>query len=388
MKIRSKSVRTRTITTGIIAIVGILLLLSSCAGKSNPVVTVNTATATSGRLIKPVEFSGILTPYQTVNVYSQQTGHATQVTVSVGDKVKAGQLLVKIDSRELNAQLAEAEASMRSVEDQASQAQVGISTAKANLELAQKSYDRISALYKTQAVPKNQMDDAQNKLELAQSAYQNAKTQYQLLSGSGLAQAKARIELIQVQISNTTIDSPIDGVVTNKNVNPGELVTTGSPVMTVADTSTLKLQGTVSQDAVPLMSLGQKVQVSVDGLPNVKYEGTITQIGPVAVSTGQYFPVVVSLENNGSLLAGMTAMSSFSLTAPQSLVIPASAVQKDGHDSYVYVVKNGTVTRTRVEVGIQNSTDVAVANGLAAGDTVATSNVDTLQNGMAVAATN
>jgi len=388
MKIRSKSVRTRTITTGIIAIVGTLLLLSACTGKSNPVVTVNTATATSGRLIKPVEFSGILTPYQTVNVYSQQTGHATQVTVSVGDKVKAGQLLVKIDSRELNAQLAEAEASMRSVEDQASQAQVGISTAKANLELAQKSYDRISALYKTQAVPKNQMDDAQNKLELAQSAYQNAKTQYQLLSGSGLAQAKARIELIQVQISNTTIASPIDGVVTNKNVNPGELVTTGSPVMTVADTSTLKLQGTVSQDAVPLMSLGQKVQVRVDGLPNVKYEGTITQIGPVAVSTGQYFPVVVSLENNGSLLAGMTAMSSFSLTAPQSLVIPASAVQKDGHDSYVYVVKNGTVTRTRVEVGIQNSTDVAVANGLAAGDTVATSNVDTLQNGMAVAATN
>ena len=388
MKIRSKSVRTRTITTGIIAIVGILVLLSSCAGKSNPVVTVNTATATSGRLIKPVEFSGILTPDQTVNVYSQQTGHATQVTVSVGDKVEAGQLLVKIDSRELNAQLAEAEASMRSVEDQASQAQVGISTAKANLDLAQKSFDRISALYKTQAVPKNQMDDVQNKLELAQSAYQNAQKQYQLLSGSGLAQAKARIELIQVQISNTTIASPIDGVVTNKNVNPGELVTTGAPVMTVADTSTLKLQGTVSQDAVPLMSMGQKVQVRVDGLPNVKYEGTITQIGPVAVSTGQYFPVVVSLKNNGSLLAGMTAMSSFNLTAPQSVVIPASAVQKDGHDSYVYVVKNGTVTRTRVEVGIQNSTDMTVASGLAAGDVVATSNIDTLQNGMAVAATN
>ena len=388
MKIRSKSVRTRTITTGIIAIVGILVLLSSCAGKSNPVVTVNTATATSGRLIKPVEFSGILTPDQTVNVYSQQTGHATQVTVSVGDKVEAGQLLVKIDSRELNAQLAEAEASMRSVEDQASQAQVGISTAKANLDLAQKSFDRISALYKTQAVPKNQMDDVQNKLELAQSAYQNAQKQYQLLSGSGLAQAKARIELIQVQISNTTIASPIDGVVTNKNVNPGELVTTGAPVMTVADTSTLKLQGTVSQDAVPLMSMGQKVQVRVDGLPNVKYEGTITQIGPVAVSTGQYFPVVVSLKNNGSLLAGMTAMSSFNLTAPQSVVIPASAVQKDGHDSYVYVVKNGTVTRTRVEVGIQNSTDITVASGLAAGDVVATSNIDTLQNGMAVAATN
>ena len=388
MKIRSKSVRTRTITTGIIAIVGILVLLSSCAGKSNPVVTVITATATSGRLIKPVEFSGILTPDQTVNVYSQQTGHATQVTVSVGDKVKAGQLLVKIDSRELNAQLAEAEASMRSVEDQASQAQVGISTAKANLDLAQKSFDRISALYKTQAVPKNQMDDVQNKLELAQSAYQNAQKQYQLLSGSGLAQAKARIELIQVQISNTTIASPIDGVVTNKNVNPGELVTTGAPVMTVADTSTLKLQGTVSQDAVPLMSMGQKVQVRVDGLPNVKYEGTITQIGPVAVSTGQYFPVVVSLKNNGSLLAGMTAMSSFNLTAPQSVVIPASAVQRDGHDSYVYVVKNGTVTRTRVEVGIQNSTDITVASGLAAGDVVATSNIDTLQNGMAVAATN
>ncbi|HUZ17867.1 MAG TPA: efflux RND transporter periplasmic adaptor subunit [Spirochaetia bacterium] len=365
-----------------------VLLLAACSSRNNSDITVSTAQAAAGQVVKTVSFSGVFAPDQTVNVFSEMGGHALKVTAGVGDMVKAGQLLVQIDTRQLQAQLAEAKAAVQSVQDHAAQAKLGIDTAKANLDLAQKSYDRTAALFKTQAVSKNQMDDVQNKLDLAKSAYENAQAQYDLLVGSGLAQARAQVDLIEVQLSNSFVDSPLSGVVTNRNVNPGEMVAMSAPVMTVADTSILKLQGTVSQDVIPLLTLGQVIQVIVDGMPNVDFSGKVTQIGPVAASTGQYFPVIVSVKNNGSLLAGMTAMASFSVTGPQSVVVPSDAVQRDGRDFYVYVVKNGKVVRTRVIVGLQDATKTAVANGIAAGDAVATSNIGLLQNGMAVTVVN
>lgn len=367
-----------------LAALAVVFLLGACSAKSSNRVTVTTAVSARGTVVKSVNLSGILAPDQTVNIFSELGGYATRVTAAVGDPVKAGSLLVQIDDRQLEAQLEVARAAVQAVDDQAAQAKIGIQTAKANLDLAQKSYARIDSLFKSQAVPRNQMDDARNKLDLAQSAYENAQKQYQQLTGSSLAQAKARVDLIQVQISNSIIRSPLSGVVTNRNVNPGEMVSMAAPVMTISDTFTLKLQGTVAQAEVPLMHMGQKVTVTVDGMPDVTFSGSIIQIGPVAASTGQYFPVVVSLKNDGRLLAGMTAMASFKLTGPERVLLPLSAVKAEGGENFVFEVRNGTVRRVAVELGLANSTQVSIVRGLDAGVTVATSNLGTLQDGMAV----
>lgn len=376
--------KTRTLALALAVVGAATLLLAGCAAKTSNQLTVTVAKTKEGHLSKQVEISGVLTPDQTVNVFSELAGHAVKVTAQVGDTVKQGQLLVQIDTRQLQAQLAQAKAAMQSVEDQAAQAKIGIETAKANLDLARKTYKRIDALYKSQAASKNQFDDVQNKLTNAESAYQNAQQRYQLLTGSSLAQAKAHLDLIDVQLSNSMVTSPLSGVVTNRNVNPGEMVGMSAPVMTVANTQTLKLQGTVSQDVVPLVSLGQKVAVSVDGMPAASYEGSVTQVGPVAAATGQYFPVVVSVKNNGKLLAGMTAMSSFSVAGPKGIIVPSTAVQRDGQQFYVYVVDKGTVTRTKVTVGLANSNDTTILSGLEPGQDVATSNVGLLSNGASV----
>lgn len=366
------------------AVGAVLLILTGCSGKSSNQMTITATEAKQGTITRNVEFTGAFAPDQTANVFSELSGHAVKVTANVGDAVAKGQLLVQIDTRQLQAQRAEAKAAVSSVEDQAAQAKVGIDTAKANLDLAQTTFDRTHALYKTQAASKNQFDDAQNRLTLAQSAYQNAEQKYELLTGSSLAQAKARLDLIDVQISESIVTSPLTGVVTNRNINPGELVGRSAPVMTVADTRTLKLQGTVSQGVVPLLSVGEPVQIAVDGMPNLTLHGTVSQVGPVAAATGQYFPVVAVVKNTGTLLAGMTAMASFDIVSPTGIVVPSAAVQRDGQDFYVYVVKNGTVTRTKVVVGLQNSSDSVVAKGIAAGDEVATSNLGLLTSGAAV----
>ncbi len=361
------------------------LWLLSCAPKPIPNITVKTAVARQGQLSRSVEFSGVLVPNHSVNIFTKIAGQATTVQCDVGDRVAAGQLLVQIDAKELNAQLGVAEAAAAGVGDQASQAKIGMETARLNLEMAQRAYDRTVTLLDTKVVSESQLEDARTKLELAKTALENASHQYQTASGSGAAQARAQVNYIKVQISNSRITSPLSGIVTNRNINPGEMATMSAPLMTIADVATLKLQGNVSQDEVVHLAPEDTVEVAVDAIPGFSYTGRITQVGPIAAATGQYFPVVVSLKNDGRLLAGMTAKASLRLPPDQGIVVPLAAVStaEDGSAS-VFVVSEGKVHARAVTVGSRNGGDAQILTGLAEGETVAASNVGVLRNGMAV----
>ena len=165
---------------------------------------------------------------------------------------------MQIDTKELNAQLAVAEAAAAGVSDQAVSVKTSLETARLNVEMAQRSYDRTKTLLDTKVVTQSQLDDAQTKLDLARAAFDTATRQYQTVSGSGLAQAQAQVNLIKVQISNSTITSPVSGIVTNRNINPGEITSMSTPLFTIADVATLKLQGNVSQDDVVRLSVGKQ----------------------------------------------------------------------------------------------------------------------------------
>ncbi len=379
MKLRTRSLYL------LAAAAAVSISLAGCAPRTTPRISVKTAPAHRDRIVRTVEFSGVLVPNRTVNVFSKIAGQATAVTTDVGGKVRAGQLLVQIDTKELNAQLAVAEAAASGVSDQAVSVKTSLETARLNLEMAQRSYDRTKTLLDTKVVTQSQLDDAQTKLDLAKAAYDTASRQYQTVSGSGLAQAQAQVNLIRVQISNSTIASPINGIVTNRNINPGEITSVSAPLFTVADLATLKLQGNVSQDDVVRLAVGSAVKVIVDALSTRTYPGRIEQVGPIAAATGQYFPVVVSLQNDGRLFAGMTAKASRQWTSSPGIVVPLSAVTdpRDGEAS-VFIVSDGKVHRRDVTLGPRSDTDVEVLSGLAAGELVATSSVSSLLDGMEV----
>ena len=377
---------TRTAQWGALAAAAALSIgLLGCTPKSAPRITVKTAPAHAGRIVRNVEFSGVLVPNHTVNIFAKMAGQATTVTADVGDRVKAGQLMVQIDTKELNAQLAVAEAAAAGVSDQGAQVKNGMETARLNLEMAQRSYERTKTLLDSKVVTQSQLDDAQTKLDLAKNAFDNATRQYQTITGSGLAQAQAQVNFIKVQISNSTITSPIGGIVTNRNINTGEITSMSSPLFTVSDVATLKLQGNVSQDDVVRIAVGGRVAVVVDALSTNTYSGRVEQVGPIAASTGQYFPVVVSMKNDGKLFAGMTAKASFTWTGAEGVLIPLSAVRdnQDGHAS-IFVLDSGKVHARNVSLGPRNDTDVLVISGLSASEQVAVSNVSALVDGMEV----
>ena len=131
--------------------------------------------------------------------------------------------------------------------------------------------------------------------------------------------------------------------------------------------------------------MGDKVRVSVDGMIGPGYEGAISQIGPIAAATGQYFPVSIKLRNDGKLLAGMTAKASLSLAGARGVVAPISAVARRGDSSIVYVVKDGVARERAVVLGSRNASEAIVLSGLAAGESVATSGVASLKDGAEVA---
>jgi RND family efflux transporter MFP subunit len=359
--------------------------LLGCGPKYAPRINVKSAPARIGQITKTIEFTGILVPNHTVNIFAKLSGIATEVNEDVGDRVREGQLLVQIDTKELNAQLTVAEAAVQGVRDQAIQIKDGMESARLNLEMAQRSYDRTKTLLDSKVVTQSQLDDAQTKLDLAKTAFDNANRQYQTVTGSTLAQAEAQVNFIKVQISNSTIISPISGIVTNRNINPGEITSMTSSLLSIADVAILKLQGNVSQEDVVRIRVGDRLAVIVDALSTNSYTGRVEQVGPIAAATGQYFPVEVSLKNDGRLLAGMTAKASFSWTSASGILIPLSAVQanQDGSSS-VFVLAEGRVHAQKVVLGPHSDSEVQVISGLSASETVAISNVSALVDGMEV----
>jgi RND family efflux transporter MFP subunit len=155
--------------------------------------------------------------------------------------------------------------------------------------------------------------------------------------------------------------------------------------MSIADTVHLKFQGNASQNEIVLLKEGDPVQLTVDGLAGSHFEGRVTQLGPIAAATGQYFPLTISITNDGRLLAGMTAKAMLTLTSPEGAIVPPASIYGEEGKSYVFVVgEGGKVSRRRVELGIRNSNEVLVISGVDAGEAVAVSNLGMLVDGAEV----
>lgn len=366
-----------------------------------------------GQVESTVEVAGSLLPYRSANVTAKLAGQVSAVHADVGEEVKAGQLLVELDLKELKAQLKQAEAGVEQVKEQAEQAKISIETAKLSREVArlnaetakadldnvEKSYSRVKALVEAGAAPQSQLDELETKLfqarkryEVAQKQYdlavkqqEAAEKQYAIATGPGLAQAEAAKNVLEAQLTNAQIFSPLSGIVTNRYINPGEIAAPGVPLLSIAETSSLKLFATVPQERVSYLALGQKVSVLVDAFPGKEFKGEIDRIGPLSVSYGQRFPVEIKVANPGELKPGMTAKALFHLKGEEGLIVPASALQREAGEIFVFVIDpQGVARRRAVTLGLGNEEKVTVLKGLSEGEQVAITNVTALQDGMIV----
>lgn len=359
-------------------VVTLMLTVAGCGGRNGSGAAAVTAAAVVNRdMNSTLELSGVLVPVQTVDVASKISGKVVSLGFSVGGEVKAGDILIQLDTDTLSAQLAQAEAGLQSAEAAAEAAVNQASLAGINLDAARKLYDRTKILYESGAVPQSQMDDITDKLNIAQNQYENASGPAQAQAKAAISTARANIRNLQVQIDNATVRSPINGILTVQSVNTGQVVSQNVPAISIVDTSTLKFKSTVSQDLLPLLSVGQEMDVTVDSYPDSRLKGTISSIGPIAVSTGEVFPLEIAVNNSGGLAAGLSARAATNIKV-KGIVVPASAVVQGGGESCVFVIDGDTVVKRVVKAGLKNDTDVQILKGLKEGEMVAVTGVGAL----------
>ena len=352
-------------------ITSMAVLLPGCGGGDDQI-NVKTAVAEKAQIQAVYTITGALVPSQVAEISTQLTGKIAEVDIEAGDTVTEGQVLARLDDTQLNAQLNQAQASYQGSMSMQNQAKISLDNAAATLA-------RTKALYTEGAVAKVQLD-------ADQKAYDLAKSQYNSSVSSGISGAKASVDNISAQVDNSIIKSPIPGIVVSKSITAGETATVGSKLITVADMSSLKLKGTISQAALPYIKQGDAVELSIDIYPDRTFHGTISEIGSMSVNTGAYFPIEISMLNEDNLVSGISAHADIKARGMEHIVVPASAVVDNNGESYLYVIEDGIAKKTTVLTGLKNDHQIEILKGLSGGETIAVTNANHLFDEMPVKA--
>lgn len=335
-----------------------LFLFAGCGSKSEPTVDaakalpVTVDEAKIGSISAKTVITGKVTPQSEVIIVPKVGGKVMQVPVDVGTRVQKGQLLVKIDSTDLEISLSKAANGLQSAKLSHQQAVLNYNNAKAN-------YDRNKVLFSQGAISEKDLEQSQLAFNLAQET----------MNMPGEASAQNDIANIKNQIANTSITSPIDGEVATRTIDPGEMAGPAQPVMTLVNIDKVYVEGTVAESDIALVREGQQVSVNVEAAGGT-FSGVIKTLSPVASAQTKGYPVKIEIMNGGrKLKPGMFAeIQLVTKNNEKALVVPKDALVTRGSDKILYVVKGDTVEERTVQTGIESDRTIEIVKGLTAGE--------------------
>jgi HlyD family secretion protein len=376
-------------------------------------------------------------------LYSKTAGYLEVVTVRPGDPVRAGQVVAIVDHAQLDAQLAQADATAlaaqngilttkvavatahaqllsaiagrQNAEAQLANAKAGVVKAAAQLKDAQATHDRMAALVKQGAAAQQGLDDMTAQVQSALATLDASEAQVKVAEAQ-IAQADAQVAvarqqeasaLTQVQtqqsqaasqqaalhnarlnVSNATITAPFNGIVVSRSLDPGAYVTPGTstPIVTVADLDQTDVTVNVTEVQIAAIQRGAPVSIIVDAFPGRIFEGKITRIAGGADQATRTVQVEIDIANPGHLLRpGMYATAQLSVGADKDvLVVPLGALVSVGDQHFVWVVKDGKVSRHQVTVGRATGEVVEVTAGLTEDDQIIVRGTDLVREGQPV----
>ncbi len=285
--------------------------------------------------------NGTFIPKQEMNLASEIAGKVVSVLVKEGSRVNAGQVVATIKRDAI---------------------EIDMSQAQNNLQNAIIDNQRYENAYKTGGVTKQQLDNSRLQLKNMQAA----------------------VKAQGVRVGDTSVRAGISGTINNRMVEPGAIVSPGTPMFEIVNINTLKLSVLVDESQVGKIQVGQQVPISVNVLPENSFSGVITFIAPKG-DASLNFPVEIEVSNPGNLKAGMYATAVFKTNHGQTdqnmLTVPVEAFVNGVSSGQLFVVNNGTAKMIKVTVGKVYGTRVQVLNGLKVGDQVITSGQINLDNG-------
>lgn len=346
---------------------------------------IRTARVTRGDIDERVSFTGNVRARNEVDVFAKLPGRIEGLHAQVGDHVRAGQLLARVEHKEIGWQAKQAEAAVEAAKAGNQAAQATLAVAQAGLEGAKLEFDRTSELAKGGSAPQAALDGARIKLQLAEAQVQQAKAQV-AATNAQIAQASAASGLMDQQIDNSRIEAPISGVVTKRNVNLGTMAAPQLPAFTIQDTATLKLESTVDPRQYAQLSRGKSATIAVDAFPGESFAGRVDVLAPTLDPQTRRALVEIAIDNgNGRLLPHLFAKADVKVgELAGALLVPHEAILEAPGGAVVFRVKESKVEAIRPKLGPTDGALVAVLEGLNEGDELALTGLGNLSDGAAV----
>ena len=377
------------------------LLIAGC-GKSEkaeePEVSVQAVAAKTTDISKTVSADAVIFPLAQAVITPKVNAPVKKFFVTRGQKVRQGQLLAELENRDLSASaldnkgaFEQAEASYSNsvnaaLPEEIQKSELEAQSSKQELDATQKLYSSRQDLFKQGALPRKDLDAAAVQLAQAKTAYDTAEKHLESLNAVGkqatiksaggqLTSARGKLLASEAQLSYTAIRSPIDGVVTDRPLYPGEMASTSAPLLTVMNTTKVIAKAHIAQSDAMLLRKGDRATVAAAGLEK-PLTGTVTVVSPALDPNSTTVEIWVEVANpEQQLRPGMSAQLSITAqTVRNALVVPTNALlNANGDSAQVMVIDAQSTAHSRdVKLGVQTQQETQIVSGLKAGEQVIT----------------
>ena len=302
--------------------------------------------------------TGTVQPQRRADLRAEVSSVVVQVLKDNGDRVKRGDLLVRLDDT--------------AIRDSLSSTQEAQRAAVQSYEQAERQLQRLKTLRESGMASTQQLEDAENRRNTAQSE---------------VAAAKTREVQARQQLQHTLVSAPFDGIVSERKVSAGDTAQIGKELLKVMDPTSMRLEGLVSADAVAELTVGQAVGFRVNGYGAQEFSGTVTRINPAANANTRQLEVLVEFAaGKQPQLAGLYAEGNIQATRQSALMVAATALAREGDRTFAWRVKDGVVQKISLVLGERDPRrgDFVLRAGLSEGDQLIRNPTSALKDGQKV----
>jgi RND family efflux transporter MFP subunit len=363
-------------------------------GASRPPMPVEFATVKRAPVAEQILVVGNLIGAATVEVVPRANGRLQVVNVKLGDPVRQGQVIARVEDSEIREQVRGAEASY-----QVSQA--SIRQREADLKLAQNNLDRSRSLLDRQLLPQQTFDDVDARHQAAVAQLDLARAQFE--------QAKARLDELKITLTNTQIVSPVDGFIGKRYLDPGAFASTNAPVASVVDIRIVRMVANLVERDMRRVPVGTAANVEVDAYPGETFKGRVSRVAPVFDPATRTAEIEIEVPNAGyRLKPGMYSRVHLTIsTRSDAITVPRNALVDLAGKTGVFIAapaapadkaegtRGGSAGQNvmtakflPVEVGIRDGEAIEITSGLDNGARVITTGASALKDGDRIVAAN
>jgi HlyD family secretion protein len=349
-------------------------------------VTVSTAAVIQTTMERVISVNGKVKPVREAEVSAKVSGKVSQIFFVLGQTVKKGDVLFKLDDRDLRLEMELGEAALKVTRTSLDSSLI---TAETKYQEAKRNYERLKRLYEKQIGSRQELESAETAYIQAEDFYKSAK----LAAQDGTTNARAQLERARLayenaktQLEYTVVRAPIDGIIATKDLKVGQYVGASTTVATLVDLSSVEVETYVSEAIINSLRRGDQAEIHVKSVSAEPLTGRITAIAPAVDVKSLNYPVNIEVANpKGLLKSGMFADVKFTVERnKQVMAVALDAIVEEDQRKYVWLLAGDKARKRLIKTGIIDTRLAQVTEGLTAKDVVIVKGVNLLKNGAKV----